>query len=80
MNLRMSLAEKLEKLPLGVIQEKGVGAFKKIFTDDIESFELLLAHALPEGVASALSTIIVLAAIFICDWRLGFLVLAVVVL
>lgn len=80
MNLRLSLAEKLEKLPLGVIQEKGVGAFKKIFTDDIESFEVLLAHALPEGVSNALSTLIVLAAIFICDWRLGLLVLAVIFL
>ena len=80
MNLRRSLAEKLEKLPLGVIQEKGVGAFKKIFTDDIESFEVLLAHALPEGVSNALSTFVVLAAIFICDWRLGLLVLAVILL
>lgn len=79
-NLRLSLAEKLEKLPLGVIQEKGVGAFKKIFTDDIESFEVLLAHALPEGVSNALSTFVVLAAIFICDWRLGLLVLTVILL
>ncbi len=80
MNLRLSLAEKLEKLPLGVTQQKGVGALKKIFTDDIDSFEVLLAHALPEGVANALSTLLVLTAIFVCDWRLGLLVLAVIVL
>lgn len=80
MNLRLSLAEKLEKLPLGVTQQKGVGALKKIFTDDIDSFEVLLAHALPEGVSNALSTLLVLTAIFVCDWRLGLLVLAVIVL
>ena len=48
-NLRISLQCKLEKQPLGVIQEKGVGAHKKTFIDDIEAIELLLAHALPEG-------------------------------
>lgn len=42
--LRISLQGKLEKQPLGVIQEKGVGVIKKIFIDDIESIELLLAH------------------------------------
>lgn len=46
-NLRVSLQGKLEKQPLGTIQEKGVGTVKKLFIDDIESIELLLAHALP---------------------------------
>ena len=35
-----------------MIQEKGVGALKKMFIDDIDSIELLLAHALPEGLAN----------------------------
>ena len=48
-NLRFHLQSKLEKQPLGAIQEKGVGVWKKMFIDDIESMELLLAHALPEG-------------------------------
>ena len=59
---------------------KGRGCLKKIFTDDIDSFEVLLAHALPEGISNALSTLLVLTAIFVCDWRLGLLVLAVIVL
>ena len=46
-NLRLHLQSKLEKQPLGAIQEKGVGVWKKMFIDDIESMELLLAHALP---------------------------------
>lgn len=49
-NIRISLQRKMEKQPLGVIQDKGVGVIKKMFIDDIESIELLLAHALPEGV------------------------------
>ena len=35
MNLRISLQEKLEKLPLGVIENKGIGTLKKVFVDDI---------------------------------------------
>ncbi len=51
-NLRVSLQGRLEKQPLGVIKEKGTGTLKKMFTDDIDSIELLLAHALPEGLAA----------------------------
>ena len=48
-NLRLHLQSKLEKQPLGAIQEKGVGVWKKMFIDDIESMELLLAHACRKG-------------------------------
>ena len=51
-NLRSSLQGKLEQQPLGTIQEKGVGTLKKMFIDDIDSIELLLAHALPEGLSN----------------------------
>ena len=36
-NIRISLQGKLEKQPLGTIQEKGVGTIKKMFIDDIET-------------------------------------------
>lgn len=78
MNIRVFLQNKMEKLPLGIIESKGVGAFKKIFTDDIDSFEQLLAHAIPEGISNALGTLLVLLGIFSCDWRLGVLVLIIV--
>lgn len=78
MNIRVSLQNKMEKLPLGIIESKSVGAFKKIFTDDIDSFEQLLAHAIPEGISNALGTLLVLLGIFSCDWRLGVLVLIIV--
>lgn len=72
-NLRFSLQGRLEKLPLGVIQEKGVGALKKMFTDDIDSIELLLAHALPEGLANLAVPAFVFAAMFFVDWKLALL-------
>lgn len=72
-NLRISLQGKLERLPLGSIQEKGVGAVKKMFIDDIESIELLLAHAIPEGIANAAVPVFVFIAMFLADWKLALL-------
>lgn len=72
-NLRLHLQSKLEKQPLGAIQEKGVGVWKKMFIDDIESMELLLAHALPEGLSNLAVPVVVFAAMFLTDWKLGLL-------
>lgn len=72
-NLRISLQGKLERQPLGTIQEKGVGSLKKLFIDDIESIELLLAHALPEGIANIAVPFFVFIAMFLADWKLALL-------
>ena len=72
-NLRISLQGKLEKQPLGVIQEKGTGSLKKMFIDDIDSIELLLAHALPEGLANLAVPLFVFIAMFFVDWKLALL-------
>lgn len=72
-NLRISLQGKLEKQPLGNIQNLGTGRIKKVFTDDIDQIELLLAHAIPEGIANTLIPAIILVLMFVSDWRLGLL-------
>lgn len=75
-NLRFSLQGKLEKQPLGVIQEKGTGTIKKLFVDDIDAIELLLAHALPEGFANVTVPVVIFIAMFFADWKLALLSLA----
>ena len=72
-NLRVSLQGRLEKQPLGVIKEKGTGTLKKMFIDDIDSIELLLAHALPEGLANVAVPVFVFIAMFFVDWKLALL-------
>ena len=72
-NLRIFLQNKMEKQPLGTIQEHGVGTVKKMFIDDIESIELLLAHALPEGISNLAVPVFVFIAMFIVDWKLALL-------
>ena len=72
-NLRIALQNKLEKQPLGVIRELGNGRIKKVFTDDIETIEILLAHAIPEGIGNLITPAAVLIAMFFVDWKLALL-------
>ena len=72
-NIRISLQKKLERQPLGTIQEMGNGKIKKLFTDDIEQIELLLAHAIPEGISNLAVALVVLLSMFAVDWRLALL-------
>ena len=72
-NLRISLQSKLERQPFGNISELGTGRIKKVFTDDIDQVELLLAHAIPEGIANIAIPMIIIVMMFIFDWKLGLL-------
>ncbi|SFV00904.1 ABC transporter ATP-binding protein, partial [Butyrivibrio sp. INlla21] len=72
-NIRISLQGKLEKQSLGNIADLGTGRIKKIFTDDIDQIELLLAHAVPEGIANIVIPVLILVIMFVLDFRLGLL-------
>ena len=68
LRLRTALQKRFEKLPLGVIQDKGTGTVKKLFVDDVDSLEVLLAHSMPEGIANLMVPIAVYVAMFFVDW------------
>lgn len=74
--LRISLQKRMEKLPLGEIQEKGIGSTKRMFVDDVDSIELLLAHALPEGFGNIVIPVIIYIGLFTVDWKLALMSLA----
>ena len=72
-NIRKYIQKKLEGLPLGIIQDKGVGRLKKLVVDDVESLELLLAHAIPEGFGNLLVPLCIFIALILIDWKLALL-------
>ena len=76
LRLRTALQKRFEKLPLGVIQDKGTGTVKKLFVDDVDSLEVLLAHSMPEGIANLMIPIAVYVAMSFVDWKLALLSLA----
>jgi energy-coupling factor transport system ATP-binding protein len=74
-NLRVSLQGRLESQPLGNVQDLGTGAVKKLFNDDIESIELMLAHVIPEGIANLTVPAVVLLVLIAVDWQMAMLTL-----
>ena len=51
----------------------GNGRIKKLFTDDIEQVEMLLAHAIPEGISNLAMAAIAIICMFFADWKLALL-------
>ena len=76
LRLRTSLQKRFEAVPLGFIQDKGTGTIKKLFVDDVDSLEVLLAHSMPEGIANLMIPIAIYVAMFFIDWKLALLSLA----
>lgn len=75
-NMRVKLADNLMHQPLGEVADDGTGKYKKSFVEEIGRIELMLAHMLPEGIPNLVMPFIVLAVIFVTDWRMGLLSLA----
>ena len=74
-NIRISLQKKLERQPLGAIHDMGNGKIKKLFADDIDQVELLIAHAIPEGISNLSMALIAMICMFLADWKLALLAL-----
>jgi len=77
MGMRKRTADKLRMMPMGTIGKHGTGSLKKNFVENIEDMEIILAHAVPEGISNLLTVVIVTGALFALDWRMALLSLAV---
>jgi len=77
MGMRKKIADKLLRMPMGAVQRHSTGSLKKNFVENIEDMELLLAHAMPEGIANLLTLVIITVILFILDWRMALMALAV---
>ncbi|SIR03405.1 ABC transporter ATP-binding protein [Bosea sp. TND4EK4] len=77
-DLRLALADKLTRLPLGFFSEHATGRLKTILREDVEQIEDLIAHALPDMIV-ALVTLLVFAAVMTwIDWRLALCLVAMI--
>ncbi|MBP3856814.1 MAG: ABC transporter ATP-binding protein [Ruminiclostridium sp.] len=77
-NIRCILQEKLESQPLGTVARHSKGEIKKLFSDDIESIEMLLAHMIPEGAANLFVPAAALIILIAADWQLALLTILMV--
>ncbi|HHS3433374.1 TPA: ABC transporter ATP-binding protein, partial [Streptococcus pyogenes] len=72
-NLRISIAQKLPRMPLGKIIDTSSGEFKTTIVDQVEKMERPLAHLLPEMTANILGPLFIIIYLLIIDWRLAIL-------
>ena len=75
--IRQKLLQKLPRLPLGTVMDTSSGKLKQTIVDQVDSMETTLAHLFPEMTANITAPVLTLIYLFVLDWRLALLSLAV---
>ncbi|MFV0413650.1 MAG: ABC transporter ATP-binding protein [Oscillospiraceae bacterium] len=70
-NLRVKIAEKLMRAPLGTVLSEPAGRIKNTLIDRVETIELPLAHMIPEGIANIVLPVFVFALMAFINWKLA---------
>lgn len=68
---RISLAEKLRKLPLSFFGKRDLSDLTTTIMADCTTLEQSFSHWIPEFFGSMISTVIIAVCLFIFDWRLA---------
>ena len=73
--IRLKIANRLMKAPLGEIMGRRIGYLKNIIMDKVEDLEPPLAHMIPELTSNLLLPIAIFVWMLAIDWRMGLAVL-----
>lgn len=68
---RISLAEKLRKLPLSFFGKKNLSDLTATIMDDCNALEMIFAHAVPELFAAIGSIVVIAAMLFSFNWKMS---------
>ena len=68
---RLTLAEKLRKIPLSFFGKKDLSDLTTVIMADCATLETGLSHWVPEFVGSIISTILIAIGVFFFDWRMA---------
>jgi ATP-binding cassette subfamily B protein len=63
--------KKILSMPRGFFDQHASGKIRKIVNDGAGTTHTFLAHQLPDMAGSVVSPLILIALIFIVDWRMG---------
>ena len=77
-NIRLTLAQRLMKAPLGTVIGESVGKLKSVLVDRVETIELPLAHMIPECISNLLLPVAVFVYLVCIDWRMALAMLVTV--
>ena len=73
--IRLKIADRLMKAPLGEVMGRRIGYLKNIIMDKVEDLEPPLAHMIPELTSNLLLPIAIFIWMLVIDWRMGLAVL-----
>ena len=68
---RITLAEKLRKIPLSFFGKKDLSDLTSTIMADCTFLETAFSHFIPELAGSIISTILIIPALFVIDWRMA---------
>lgn len=69
--IRLKIAGRMMKAPLGTVLNETVGKFKNIIVDRVEAIEIPLAHVIPEMLSNMLLPLGVFVYLCAIDWRMA---------
>ncbi|MGL6219412.1 MAG: ABC transporter ATP-binding protein [Lacrimispora sphenoides] len=69
--IRLSLADKLTRVPMGYMMNTPSGHLKNILVDRVEGMETTLAHLIPELTANLCVPVCILIYLLFFDWRMA---------
>lgn len=70
-NIREAIADRMAKVPMGVMLETPTGAFKNLIIDNVAKLEDSMAHFMPELPSNIAAPLCCIILIFALDWRMG---------
>lgn len=73
--IRLKIADRLMKAPLGEVMGRRIGYLKNIIMDKVEDLEPPLAHMIPELTSNLLLPVTIFTWMMVIDWRMGLAVL-----
>ena len=73
--IRLKIADRLMKAPLGEVMGRRIGYLKNIIMDKVENLEPPLAHMIPELTSNLLLPVAIFIWMLVIDWRMGLAVL-----
>ena len=70
-NIRSKIADKMLRVPMGVMLDTPTGNFKNLMADTVSKLEDSMAHFMPEITSNVVAPLCCILLVFILDWRMG---------
>lgn len=70
-NIRCAIADKMRRVPMGVMLETPAGTFKTLLVDNVGRLEDIIAHMVPELPSAVSAPLASILLVFFINWRMG---------